>query len=128
MRYEIKDDYLKQIFNLLWLLHSIDFHIVINRLIYCDKLLENDLKFFIFYLGQKKTSKILAYLYDYKKKYKKDLSNENINLEYLKDIEEQRKKIADEIRLLYNRLITKNENYFIISLIKDICLPIDRVT
>ena len=107
MRYGIKNDDLQTIFIFLWHLHIIDFYMVMNRLIDCNTFLENDLKFLIFYYGQKKAGKMLAYLYDYKRKYKKNKIDKSIDFEYLKDFEEQRKVLVNMIESLYKKTVQK---------------------
>jgi hypothetical protein len=43
-------------------------------------------------------------------------------------MEDQRKEVASKIELHCKRMSPKNENNFVVSLIKDICLPINRIT
>ena len=122
MRYDICSDSVKEILIDYWSLHLFDFYISFQRLVYNNKPSDADKRYMKLYFGEQRLNHKLALIYDIGKKNRNELENEfQENYDNLERLKELRTKIIKNIDE-NSRLLTENETY-ILSLIKEICLP-----
>ncbi len=127
MRYSICNDSVKKILYDYWLLHIFDFNISFQRLVYDKKSSEADKECMKLYLGQQRLSHKLALIYDLKKQNREEFEKE-IQEKYDNDIEElkaSRNKILENIEK--NARLLKQNDIYILSLVKEICLTHENI-
>lgn len=126
MRYDIKSDSVKKILYDYWLLHTFDFHVYFQRLVYDMKPSDADKEYMKLYLGERKLKHKLAFIYDLRKKNKEEFEKKILekygNIEKLKVT---RNKILENIQKS-TRLLTENDIY-ILSLVKEIFLNYENI-
>jgi hypothetical protein len=126
MRYDICNDQVKKIIYDYWFLHIFDFYISFQQLVYDKKPSEIVKKYMKLYLGEKKLDYKLALIYNTRRENKEEFESE-IQEKYgnIEELKVSRNKILENIQNT-TRVLKENDLY-ILSLVKEICLPYENV-
>ena len=126
MRYDICNDSVKKILYDYWFLHIFDFYISLQTLVYDKKPSDAVKEYMKLYLGEKKLSHKLAFIYDLRRKNKEEFEKE-VQEKYgnIEELKISRNKILENIQKA-TRLLTENDIY-ILSLVKEICLTHENI-
>jgi hypothetical protein len=106
LRYDIVDNSLKHLIFGVWLVHIIDFHLLITRLVFEGKPTEADKQYLKIFLGDKATDRFLGYAHTIRRQrrpIKDDIK------QAIKRWEDGRSKLIQEIKKKHERLIRENE-------------------
>lgn len=121
MRYDICNESVKEILYDYWYLHICDFHISLQRLVYNNKPSDINKEYMQLYFGKQRLNHKLALIYDLKKQDKEGFEKEvNEKYDYIEKLIISRNKVFKDIDKKSN-LLKENDSY-IISLVKEICL------
>ena len=130
-RFDISDKSLKRLLYLIWLVKTIDFHLVFGKLIYKDKITEEEKNYLALFIGEQGADKLIAYAYDMRRTNRNQDNNKwNEEQENMKDftqkLENDRKSFVQLITEEYGAMINKDE--VIGDLVQSICFspPISR--
>lgn len=116
LRYDIADNSLKHLIIGVWLVHIIDFHLLISRLVFEGKPTEADKKYLRIFLGNGATDRFLAYAHDSRREGR-PINNDMIQA--VKKWEEGRTSLIQEIKKKHESLIHENE--IIAEIIEGVC-------
>ena len=126
MRYNICNDQVKKIIYDYWFLHIFDFQISFQQLVYDKKPSDTVKKYMKLYLGEKRLDHKLALIYDTRRKNNEEFEKE-IQEIYgnIKELKVLRNEFLENIQKT-TRLLKENDLY-ILSLVKEICLTLDNI-
>jgi hypothetical protein len=126
MRYDICNDSVKKILSDYWFLHILDFHISFQRLVYDNKPSEADKEYMKLYLGEQNLNHKLALIYNLRRKNKEEFEKE-IQEEYgnIEELKVTRNKIVENIQK--STLLLKENDIYILSIVKEICLTHEKI-
>ena len=115
LRYDIADNSLKHLIVGVWLIHIIDFELLIAMLAHERKPTETEKQYLRIFLGNKGTGRFLAHAHDFRRK------RESINntKQFIKEWEKKRDSLIHEIKKKHERLIQENE--VIAEVIEGVC-------
>jgi hypothetical protein len=122
-RFDISDKSLKRLLHLIWIYIQVDFHLVYCKLIYKDKLTEEEKNYLALFAGGRVSDKLIATAFDIRRTSKKNQnSNWNEEQESMKDfmekLENDRKSLVQAITK-YETIIKKDE--VVQDLVQSIC-------
>lgn len=125
-RYDICNEDVKRILSYYWSLHICDFHISFQRMVYDKKPSDADKEYMKLYLGEQILNHELALIYDHrrknKEKFEKEIQEKYGNIEVLKI---ERNKILENFQK--NSKLLKENDIYILSLVKEICLTYENI-
>jgi hypothetical protein len=112
-RFDISDKSLKGLLHLIWLVKIIDFYLIYYKLVYKDKLTEEEKNYLALFTGERVSDNLIAYAYDIRRTSKKNQNNNwNEEQESMKDfmqkLENDRKSLVQAITK-YETIIKKDE-------------------
>jgi hypothetical protein len=116
LRYNIADESLKHLIFGVWVVHIIDFELLIARILHERKPTEADKQYLTTFLGNKATDKFLAYAHDFRRK-RRPINDEFKHV--VKKWEEIRASWIQTIKEMHERLIWENE--VIAEIIEEVC-------
>jgi hypothetical protein len=112
MRFNIADQSLRNFLDAVWLIHDIDFRLLLERLVYNDKPTDEDKKYLALLFGKKNADKILAQAYHTRKSHKKGNNShkeKKIAKDFMQDLTNYRRLRVQDIITEYEKVIKENE-------------------
>ena len=122
-RFDISDKSLKRLIHLIWLVKTIDFYLVNYKLIYKDKLTEDEKNYLALFTGKRASDILIANAYDIRRTNRNQNNNWNEEQESMKDLiqtlENDRKSLVQAIAEENGTMINTDE--VIGDLLQSIC-------